>query len=190
MFDVNYPMLVNYAAWGRAVGHEITHGFDAKGSKYDFEGETKEMWTNKTRELFDEKIQCFINQYNKIEIEPGIFVNGLLTNTENTADNGGMAATRQAYKKWKIDNNIKIKSDQKILPGLEFTEEQLWWISYGKSYCNVFEPGYYENWLDDHAARKARIHGVVQNFQQFADAFKCPSGSPMNPENKCGLWHN
>ena len=62
MFDINYPMLVNYAAWGFVVGHEITHGFDSGGSKYDFEGEKKEMWTNKTRKLYDERIQCFINQ--------------------------------------------------------------------------------------------------------------------------------
>ena len=103
-----------------------------------------------------------------------------------------MAATIEAYKKWKEDNNIKIESDQIILPGLQFTEEQLWWISYGRTWCDVFKPNTYSpnNYDGVHAPNPARINGVAQNFQQFADAFKCPSGSPMNPKNKCGLWHN
>ena len=183
-------MLVNFASLGVFIGHEITHGFDSGGSHYDFQGNINEMWTNKTRQLYNDRIQCFIDQYDKIEVEPGIFVNGENTNGENTADNGGMAASFEAYKKWKEDNNIEISSNQKILPGLQFTEEQLWWISYGRTWCSVFEPGYYENWMDVHAPKLARVHGVVQNFQQFADAFECSIGSPMNPENKCGLWHN
>ena len=185
-------MLVNYAAWGFVVGHEVTHGFDSRGSLYDFEGKSEEMWTNVTRDLFDDKIQCFIDQYDKIEAEPGIFVNGSVTNGENTADNGGMAAARAAYKQWKLDNDVEINSQQRILPGLEFTEEQLWWISYGRIYCEVHEPGYYDPsiYFGVHAAGQARINGVVANFEEFADAFQCAAGSPMNPENKCGLWHN
>ena len=150
------------------------------------------MWSNETRDLYDDKIQCFIDQYDGIEVEPGIFVNGSMTNGENTADNGGMAATRAAYKQWKLDNNIDIDPQQVILPGLEFTEEQLWWISYGRVWCNIHSPGYYDpsNYFGVHAPPSARINGVVSNFQEFADAFECSSGSPMNPENKCGLWHN
>ena len=192
MFDLDYPMLVNYAAWGTVVGHEITHGFDSRGSQYDFEGNLKEMWTNETRELYNERIQCIIDQYDQIEVEPGIFVNGTRTNTENTADNGGMAATRAAYKEWKVDNNVDIDSNERILPGLGFTEEQLWWISYGRVWCTVFRPGTYDPavYRGVHGPPPARVNGVVQNFQEFADAFECPLNSPMNPETKCGLWHN
>jgi len=190
VFNLDYPMLVNYASWGTVVGHEITHGFDSSGSQYDFEGNLVEMWTNETRALYNERIQCFIEQYDKIEVEPSIFVNGTQTNTENTADNGGMAATRVAYKQWKMDNDIEIDSKQTILPGLEFTEEQLWWISYARTWCGVSQPGYYENWKGVHAPLPARINGVVSNFEQFANAFECPAKAPMNPESKCGLWHN
>ena len=192
MFDLDYPMLVNYAAWGMVVGHEITHGFDSRGSQYDFEGEPEEMWTNETRELYNERIQCFIDQYWEIEVEPGIFVNGTRTNTENTADNGGMAATIEAYGKWKEDNNVEISSNEPVLPGLEYTEAQLWWISYGRTWCTVFKPGTYdpEVYKGVHGPPPARVNGVAQNFQEFADAFQCPINSPMNPENKCGLWHN
>ena len=190
MFDVNYPMLVNYASWGSVVGHEISHGFDSLESQYDFQGNINKIWTNKTRQLYNDRIQCFIDQYDKIEVEPGIFVNGEKTKDENTVDTGGMAASFEAYKKWKKDNNIEISLNQKILPGLQFNEEQLWWISFGRTWCDVFKPGYYENWQYGHSPKPARINGVVQNFQQFADAFECPINSPMNPENKCGLWHN
>ena len=183
-------MFVNYAGFGSIVGHEISHGFDLSGSKYDFEGNLIEMWTDETRELYNDRIQCFTDQYNKIEIEPGIFVNGERTNQENTADNGGMAATIQAYKIWKQDNNIKINKNQRILPGLKFNEQQLWWISFGRLWCSVYQPGYFENWLNVHSPPPARLIGVVQNFKEFADAFKCPIDTPMNPQNKCGLWHN
>ena len=185
-------MLVNYAAWGVIVGHEITHGFDSSGSNYDFEGNLNGIWTNETRKLYNERMQCFIDQYDKTEVEPGIFVNGERTNREDAADNGGMEATREAYKKWKEDNNVEIDSDQRILPGLQFTEEQLWWISYGRLWCSVYQPGHFDPavFQDLHSPPPGRVNGVVKNFKEFADAFECPTGSPMNPENKCGLWHS
>ena len=103
-----------------------------------------------------------------------------------------MAATRKAYQQWETDNNEKIKPKQMILPELEFTEEQLWWISYGRTWCAVYQDGIFDPtiWTRTDSPPSARVMGVVQNFQEFAHAFECPINSAMNPENKCGIWHS
>ena len=152
------------------------------------------MWSDQTRSNYNESIQCIINQYNNIEVEPDIYCDGLRTNTENTADVGGMAASLRAYNQFKLKNNINIDPDQPMLPGLTYNENQLWWISFARTWCSVFVPGYYNttngNYNGVHGPVVARVNGVAQNFQEFSDAFQCPVGSYMNPENKCGLWHN
>ena len=187
LFDVNYPMLVNFAAWGQLVGHEITHAF----VPFWEEDKMEDIYTNETQQLYNKKLQCFIDQYDKIEALPDVFINGTRSNRENVPDNGGMDGALEAYKKWKQDNNIKISSNQPILPGLEFTEEQLWWISFGRGYCNVYQPSYIKFMTSlAHPPPSARVIGVAQNFKEFADAFQCPTGSPMNPRNKCGFWRN
>ncbi len=89
------------------------------------------MWTEATRKKYDEKVKCYIDEYDKFTIINSINlkVNGSQTKTENVADNGGIAASFLAWKAWKKDNPTKI-----TLPGIKYTEEQLFFLSWGRTW--------------------------------------------------------
>lgn len=92
----NFPKSLNYGGIGVVIGHEITHGFDAKGRQFDKDGNMREWWNNVTIEKFKERAQCIIDQYSSYVVKDiGININGKLTQGENIADNGGL---KQAYR--------------------------------------------------------------------------------------------
>ena len=184
---------MNYGGVGVVVGHEISHGFDPRGSLYDFEGNFNDTWTPLTRQLYLQRIDCIILAYNNFEVNDGIFVDGNRSITENTADIAGMEETWEAYKN---SNTIKNEYDTYILPGFkDFTHDKLFWVTYAHSFCDVWRPDRYEDiptsaptYYITHAPRKARVNVVAMNTNGFNEAFNCPINSPMNPENKCHVW--
>jgi len=89
----------------------------------------------------------------------------------------------QHGKVWKT-----VHGDSYTLPGVSLNEDQLFWFSWAYVWCQAYTDTYYINWTNVHAPNPARVWGVVQNSQEFASAYNCPSGSPMNPVNKCTLW--
>ncbi|OAQ26349.1 zincin [Linnemannia elongata AG-77] len=194
-FHVDNPEYLNYGAMGVAAGHEITHGFDNIGRNYDYTGRVKNWWTNETEKAFNEKSQCFVNQYGNFSIKgpdgKNYNVNGQLTLAENIADNGGL---KQAYRTWQS----RFQSDPSgftyknfKLPGLEkYTPDQLFFISFGRLWCSKERP----EWLmqlirgNAHPPWRFRANGAVQNSVEFSLAFKCKAGTPMNPIKKCEVW--
>ncbi|KAK3838092.1 MAG: hypothetical protein J3R72DRAFT_512589 [Linnemannia gamsii] len=190
-FHVGNPEYVNYGAFGTTAGHEVGHGF---GNMYAI-GASKKWWTNTTEEAFIQKTQCFVEQYGNFTIKgPGgedYNVDGYLTLGENLADNGGVKMSFRAWQS-RITSDLQGKRIKNFkLPGLEkYTLEQLFFISYGRNNCDKVRP---EGLLrmvqnDVHSPSKWRINGVAQNSPDFAMAFKCKAGSPMNPINKCEVW--
>lgn len=176
--------VMNYAAIGSILGHEITHGFDDLGRKYDKDGNLDNWWTRTTTAKFLEQIKCFVHQYEQyLEFEKKL--RGKQYLEENIADNGGIRQSYMAYKKYKNRSGPESK-----LPGLEeYTDEQLFFISFAQIYCsNYTEEIAYELLSSEHSPDKYRVIGSLSNMEEFSEVWHCPKERPMNPEKKCVLW--
>jgi membrane metallo-endopeptidase-like protein 1 len=178
---------MNYGGVGYVIGHEITHGFDDMGRQYDSEGNLYDWWDPNTKKNFLEKTSCMIEQYgNYTDPITNITLNGVITQGENIADNGGLKIAYRAYL-------AAMKGDgQKdpLLPGLNFTQQQLFWISAAQTWCSVERPEFRKIIItnDVHALNRFRVIGTLSNSEEFAKDFKCASGTPMNPVKKCEVW--
>ncbi|KAG0277094.1 hypothetical protein BGZ95_006521 [Linnemannia exigua] len=195
-FHVDNPEYVNYGAIGAVAGHEIGHGFDITGRRYDAIGGLKNWWTEATAKAFNEKAQCFVDQYGNFTIRgpdnKDYNLNGRLTLDENLADNGGLKMSFNAWQtRIKYDPNGQRTNNFK-LPGLDmYTPEQLFFVSYGRLWCEKIRPEALVNQIriKNHSPTKWRINGAVLNSPDFARAFQCKLGSPMNPIKKCEVWN-
>lgn len=125
-FSADRPRYMNYAAIGYVIGHEMTHGFDDLGRLYDSDGNLKNWWHPETTDAFEQKKKCIIEQYgNYTDSSINMNLNGVNTQGENIADNGGL---KLAYRAYVSTAAVKSFKDPK-LPGLPFSPEQLFWIS-------------------------------------------------------------
>ncbi|KAI8983425.1 hypothetical protein BDB01DRAFT_722562 [Pilobolus umbonatus] len=185
------PEYLNYGGIGVVIGHEITHAFDNSGRLFDGDGRLNTWWSNATSIAFDNKTQCFINQYSQFSIEgtnnTRYNVNGKMTLGENLADNGGLHAAMKSMRA-----SLMEKPDDNLhLPGLDnFSPEQLFFINFARVWCGNMRPEMAVQRIraDVHSPAKARVNGVVQNSIDFANAFQCQTNQPMNPVNKCQIW--
>lgn len=180
-----YSFVVDYGGLGTVIGHEISHGFDPHGAKFNYNGTEVEIWTHATKEIYNDKIQCFVDQYDSLSVDSssGIEVNGSTTITENVADNSGITASFTAWK----NRAGQHQKDQK-LPGVDMTNEQLFFWSWSHVWCEAARVEYYNDWRNVHSPHPARVWGAVQNSPEFSKAYHCQPDSAMNPTRKCILW--
>ena len=179
-------MYLNFADIGWSIGHEIMHGFDDDGLYYDEDGEYISWVVNDTEASFNNKSHCFKKQYETYDVpDTDLHINGSQTLGENIADNGGLRHTFKAYK-----NYMKGKLKEPGLAGLDYTVDQLFFIQAAAQYCAKHKIEGTENDLkhDVHSPDRFRIIGTMSNMHEFAQAFQCKLGSPMNPSKKCKLW--
>jgi len=187
-FQKDRPLYLNYGGIGFVVGHEITHGFDDEGSQSDGQGNLVDWWEPETKKRYLEKAQCIIDQYGnytvKVEGEE-LNVNGITTQGENIADNGGIKEAFRAY-----ETLVSKYGPEPILPGLEYTPRQLMWLSGASVWCEVRRPASLKQQVltDPHAPARFRINGPFSNMASFGEDWGCPVGSPMNPAKKCSVW--
>ncbi|KAE8739548.1 hypothetical protein FOCC_FOCC014968 [Frankliniella occidentalis] len=181
-----FPKSLNYGGIGVVIGHEITHGFDDKGRQFDKDGNLMQWWNNATVRAFRERAQCIVDQYNRYRL-PDItsFINGRMTQGENIADNGGLKQSFRAYRKW-----VAKHGEEPRLPGINLTHNQLFFLNYAQIWCGSMRP---EDALSKvrssvHPPGPIRVLGPLSNSNDFAEAFDCPLGSPMNPADKCSVW--
>ena len=190
-FDPDIDPAVNFGGIGVVIGHEMTHGFDDQGSKYDGKGNLREWQTAEDRQKFNERTDCEVKEYNGFEAAPAHddvaaqFLNGKLTLGENTADNGGL---RIAYMALLDTLASQHKSIDEKIGG--YTEAQRFFIGFAQVWCsNQTEQSARQLALiDPHSPGRWRANGSVQNFDEFAKAFGCHKGQPMYPENACRVW--
>ncbi|ODM22075.1 hypothetical protein SI65_02921 [Aspergillus cristatus] len=178
------PLYLTYGAFGAVSGHELSHAFDSSGRHYDETGNYTDWWDEKTVAGFEERAQCFVDQYSEFTVtgpdSKPLHVNGRLTLGENIADAGGLAAAFHAWKK-----RDESKPDP-LLPGLStFSKEQLFFVSYANWWCSktTREAAQSAIYNDPHAPKPARIIGTMANSREFKEAFQCPSREPV-----CKLW--
>ncbi|XP_065114436.1 phosphate-regulating neutral endopeptidase PHEX isoform X2 [Paramisgurnus dabryanus] len=189
-WGLDYPRSLSYGAIGVIVGHELTHGFDNNGRKYDKDGNLDQWWTNSSITRFNEKTQCMIDQYNGYYwMEAGLNVRGKRTLGENIADNGGIRESFRAYRRW-IDTK-RSGLEEPLLPGLGLTNNQLFFLSYAHVRCNSYRPEAARDQIQSgaHSPPKYRVIGAMSNYEEFRKAFNCPVSSVMNRgEESCRVW--
>jgi putative endopeptidase len=184
-YDAKEDPAVNFGAIGVVIGHEMTHGFDDEGSKYNGQGNVQDWWTPADRAAFDQRTACIVNEYSQFEPVPGVHLNGKLTLGENTADNGGIHIAWAALMSTLAQEG---KSIHEQIDG--YTEAQRFFISYGQIWCQNVRPQFSRvaARVDPHSPGRFRVNGVVQNFPEFGKAFGCHEGQPMMPAKTCRVW--
>ena len=190
-FDPNIDPAVDFGGIGVVIGHEMTHGFDDEGSKYDGKGNLREWQTAEDRKAFTERTDCEVAEYGGFEAAPAhddvpaAKLNGKLTLGENTADNGGLRIAWIALLDTLAEEHKSI--DEKI-DG--YTEAQRYFLGFAQVWCqNQTEKSARQSALvDPHSPGRWRVNGTVQNFDEFGKAFGCTKGQPMYPANSCRVW--
>jgi len=181
-FDNKMDAAVNDGGIGSVVGHELTHGFDDQGRKFDPQGNLKDWWTPEDAKEFEKRAQCFIDEYSAFEPVDGLHLNGKLTLGENTADNGGVRLSFMA-----MMDALKEKPQPKI-DG--YTPEQRFFLNWGQIWCQNVRPEMSRMLVqvDPHSPGRERVNGVLQNMPEFRQAFACHLGQPMVREPACRVW--
>jgi len=190
-FDFTIDPAVNFGGIGVVIGHEMTHGFDDEGSKYDGKGNLREWQTPEDRKAFTERTDCEVAEYGGFDAAPAHDdvpaqkLNGKLTLGENTADNGGLRIAWMAL----LDTlAAQGKSINDKVDG--YTEAQRYFLGFAQVWCqNQTEKSARQSALTDpHSPGRWRTNGSVQNFDEFGKAFGCTKGQPMYPVNSCRVW--
>ena len=182
-FDKDFPMSMNFGAIGMVMGHELTHGFDDSGRKFDPQGKMEEWWAPEASEKFEAAASCVEEQYNAVEALPGMNINGKLTMGENIADIGGIKETHAAYLRWLETNGAEPE-----IGG--FTGEQQLFLAFAQGWCTLATDELIKERLttDSHSPPKARVNEPLKNLPAFGKAFGCEVGDPMMPEDVCEIW--
>ncbi|HEV8018643.1 MAG TPA: M13 family metallopeptidase [Steroidobacteraceae bacterium] len=196
MNDINFPAGVlqpplydprlddapNYGDTGGTIGHELTHGFDDEGRKFDAAGNLKDWWTEADARQFDERTQCIVDQYAKYVVVDDIHINSRLTLGEDVADLGGLILAHMA---WRAQTAGTTPADRDGL-----TPEQRFFVGYAQWACENDRP---QNErlaakTDPHSPGRYRVNGLVTNMPEFAQAFACPTTAALVKKNPCRVW--
>jgi putative endopeptidase len=185
-FDKSMDDGVNFGGIGLVIGHELTHGFDDQGRKFDPQGNLHDWWTEQDGKEFEQRVSCVANEYSNFVAVDDLKLNGRLTLGENTADNGGARIALAALEHMIADDKTG-KEAQKI-DG--YTPEQRFFLGFGRVWCEKDRPeiSRVRVLTDPHSPGKYRVNGVVQNMPEFQKAWGCKAGQPMVAENACHVW--
>jgi putative endopeptidase len=181
-YDPKADDAVNYGGMGAVIGHEISHGFDDRGSQFDGKGNLRNWWTPDDRKNFDERGQCIVDQFNSYEVEPGLHQNGKLVLGESIGDLGGLSIAYAAYEK-----SIEGKRPKDI-DG--FTPEQRFFLGWAQVWGTNqrTEAARLQTNTDPHPLARFRGNGPISNLEVFAKAFGCKKGDAMVREKACKIW--
>jgi putative endopeptidase len=185
-FDRSMDDAVNFGGIGVVIGHELTHGFDDQGRKFDPQGNLHDWWTAEDGKEFEQRVSCVANEYSSFVAVDDLHINGRLTLGENTADNGGARIALMALEKMIAED--KTGKEGQTIGG--YTPEQRFFLGFGRVWCEKRRPEVSRTRLltDPHSPGKFRIDGVVQNMPEFQKAWGCKAGQPMVSENACHVW--
>lgn len=184
-FDSTMDDAVNYGCIGGVIGHEITHGFDDQGRRYDAEGNLTDWWTEEDAAKFQARAQKLIDQFNGYEALPGLLVNGALTLGENIADLGGVSIAYEA-----LQRSLAGKPRPEKIDG--FTAEQRFFISWAQGWRTAYRDDALRRqvMVGPHAPGQFRAVGALVNQPEFFEAFDIKEGAPMwrAPEDRAKIW--
>jgi putative endopeptidase len=178
--------VVNYGAIGSVMGHELIHGFDDQGRKYDAQGNLKDWWQLTDAPAYEQRAACIATQYTGMVPEAGVKQDGKMTQGEDTADNGGLHLAFLAIQDrlGRQNRSLDVKESDGLTPRQRFFE------SYAFSWCVQYRPEGLRTQVltDPHSLPRFRVNNVVSNMPEFSQAFSCHPGQPMVRENACHVW--
>ena len=192
-YDKTQDDAVNYGHIGAVIGHELTHGFDDEGRKFDAKGNLSDWWTPEDTKKFEAKTDCLMHEYGgftAVDAGPGdpagaVKVNGKLTLGENTADNGGLVLAYMAYLERAKENGVDLSAKKD-----GYTSPQRFYIGFAQNWCENARPEAIRNQVlvDPHSPDHFRANGAIVNQPGFAAAFSCKKGAAMVPVDSCRVW--
>jgi endothelin-converting enzyme/putative endopeptidase len=182
LYDAKMDDAPNYGNTGGTIGHELTHGFDDQGAKFDAKGNLKNWWSAEDKQKFEERTKCISDQYAQYIVVDDIHINSKLTLGEDVADLGGEIL---AYIAWK-----DATKDKKLEPADGLTPDQRFFVGFAQWACSNDRPELLRvrALTDPHSPSRYRINGVAVNMPQFQEAFQCKPGQPMVREDRCKVW--
>jgi predicted metalloendopeptidase len=184
-FSAEADDAINYGGIGAVIGHEITHGFDNQGAKFDLAGNLKDWWTPADLKNFEGRSNCIVTQFDAFEVESGLHEQGKLVSGESIADLGGLTVAYEAFQK-----SLQGKPRPANIDG--FTPEQRFFLGWAQVWAEKSTPEY-ERLIaqsNEHPLGRFRVNGPLSNMPEFAAAFQCKAGDPMvRPEkDRCQIW--
>ena len=187
-FDPQQDDPVNYGAVGAVIGHEVIHGFDDQGRKFDAKGNLRDWWTESDSKAYDARGKCISDQYTQEvpEAGPGVKQDGRMTQGEDTADNGGLHLALLALQS-ALAREGKSLNDK----GPDgFTNLQRFFLSYAFVWCDQYRPELLRTLVltNPHSYPKYRVNNVVSNMPEFKAAFGCHDGQKMVHQDACRVW--
>jgi putative endopeptidase len=185
-FDATATDAVNFGSIGAVIGHEIIHGYDDQGRKFDAQGNLKDWWTTTDAANYEQRDQCITEEYTQDVPEAGVKQNGKLSAGEDTADNGGIHIALAG-----LQATLKSQGrdlDQPAQNGA--TELQNFFLSYANVWCGDLRPETARTAVmtQGHSLSRYRVNNVISNMPEFAHAFGCRAGRPMVHANACRVW--
>ncbi len=184
-FDPNADPAVNYGAIGAIIGHEIGHGFDDQGRRFDAQGRIRDWWTPETDRRFTERTSALGAQYNAFEPLPGLHVNGQLTMGENIGDLGGIEMAYSAYRRY-----VAQHGEPAVRDGL--TGDQRFFLAYAQAWRDYWREGLLRRVVltNPHSPSMYRVNGVVRNVDAWYRAFNVQPGDRLYlpPEQRVHIW--
>jgi endothelin-converting enzyme/putative endopeptidase len=183
-FNLAADDAVNYGGIGAVIGHELSHGFDDKGSQYDGDGNLRMWWTPEDREEFERRAQGLVEQYSEFEPVEGNTVNGELTLGENIGDLGGLSVAYAAY---------QLSLDGKPAPVIDgLTGDQRFFLGWSQIWRRLYrEPELLRRLVvDPHSPSEYRVNGIVRNMDAWYDAFGISEDDELYlpPEERVRIW--
>src|SRR3989441_3310451 len=184
-YDPKADDAFNYGGIRAVIGHEMTHGFDDQGARFDANGNLVMWWTQDDYKKFTARTNCVVQQFDSYEVEPGLHQKGQLVVGESVADLGGLTVAYAAYQK-----SLQGKPRPKNING--FTPEQRFFLGWAQVWAQNIRPeaARLRNATDPHPLAKFRVNGPLSNMSQFAAAYACKEGDAMvrPPDKRCQIW--
>ena len=182
---------INFGGIGAVIGHELTHGFDDEGRKFDPKGNLRDWWTPADAREFEKRAVCVSDEYSGFTAVDNLKLNGKLTLGENTADNGGARIALMALLSTLQQQAKASPSDDPLTHKVDgFTPEQRFFLGFATVWCENRSDEYsrFLVTVDPHSPGRWRTNGVLQNMPEFQKAFSCKAGQPMISANACRVW--
>jgi putative endopeptidase len=184
LYDPKMDTAPGYGNTGGTIGHELTHGFDDEGRKFDSKGNLSDWWTKEDAAEFERRASCVSDQYSSYIAVDDIHVNGKLTLGEDVADLGGLILAHRAWR--------AATANQRLMPIDGLTPDQRFFIGNAQWACSNIRPETMRlrARTDPHSPPRYRVNGLVVNMPEFAQAFSCKPGQPMTKplEKVCKVW--
>ena len=181
-FSLEADDAVNYGALGVVIGHEITHGFDDQGAKFDAQGNLRNWWTPEDLAKFKDLAKAIEDQFSSYQVADGLHINGKLVVGESIADLGGLKLAMLAYA------DSQQGKPAQVLDG--FTPDQRFFLAYARIWAMNLRPEYERLQVntDPHPHPRFRVNGPLSNLEEFQKSFDIPDGSPMVRKQRNRVW--